>query len=231
MVYTYGMDTEVTFQSKKEVALDVWEYSFSSDAEVEFVPGQYAKFFFPFEVADPRGKQHRTFSLTSLPTEPYIRFITRLDAPLSTYKQHLAALRPGDTMRMREPMGDCVLPRLESIPLVFVAQGIALASYLAMFHACAGQKLRHPLTLLWARRSEDNRLENLIPSEITLGQVNFIYPKRLLATDILEYLADDSLIYLSGSQKFVETLGAELESHGVPRARLIYDYYSGYSDL
>jgi hypothetical protein len=29
----------------------------------------------------------------------------------------------------------------------------------------------------------------------------------------------------------VETLGAALETAGIPRERIIYDYYSGYTDL
>lgn len=223
---------ELVFRSRVELTRGAWEYSFSTSPAVEYVPGQYARFTFPFHIEDPHGKQHRTFTLTSHPSEREVHFITRLENPLSVYKQHLAELQPGDTMLIDEPHGDAVLPRLSTTPLVFVAQGIALASYLSMLTECAKSNLSHPITLLWARRSEDNTLENLIPGEIPqLSRVDVTYPARLTATDILHQHQSNGLIYLSGSQTFVETLGSALEGSGIPRERIIYDYYSGYSEL
>lgn len=223
---------EVSFLGMREVAPNVWEFRFQPEIVVEYVPGQYARFTFPFGVTDPHGKQHRTFTLTSHPSEPELRFITRLEEPYSVYKQHLHRLKPSDTMLIDEPHGDAILPRLATTPLVFVAQGIALASYISMLTECARSDLAHCITLLWARRSEGDRLENLIPGEIQgLERVNIHYPAKLTAAEIQAKITPQSLIYLSGSQSFVETIGAELEAAGTPRERLIYDYYEGYSNL
>ncbi|QQS18486.1 FAD-dependent oxidoreductase [Candidatus Saccharibacteria bacterium] len=222
----------VRFISKQVIAPDVCEFCFRPNTEVEYTPGQYARFTFPFHIDDPRGKQHRTFSLISHPSDPDIRFITRLNPPLSIYKTHLFALKSGDTMRIDEPHGDAVLPRLATTPIIFVAQGIALASYLSMLDECARSDLAHPISLLWVRRGEDDRLENLIPGEVPhLTRIDLHYPTRLRVDDVLPNTQSTSLIYLSGSQKFVESLGADLETAGIPRERLIYDYYSGYTDL
>ncbi len=222
----------ITFESRVQLANDVWEYVFAPHTPVEYVPGQYARFTFPFHIEDPRGKQHRTFTLASHPSEREVRFITRLENPLSIYKQHLAELQPGGTMLIDEPHGDAVLPRLLTTPLVFVAQGIALASYLSMLAECVRSNLTHSVTLLWARRSEDNSLEKLIPGEVPqLTQIDFHYPERLTVASILPHTQPNSLIYLSGSQSFVETLGTALEKHNIPRERIIYDYYEGYTDL
>jgi ferredoxin-NADP reductase len=224
--------TRLTFTAKAERAPGVWEFCFMPEKPVEYVPGQYARFTFPFHIPDPRGKQHRTFTLISHPSEPDIRMLTRLEAPLSAYKQPLSALQPGDSMHIDEPHGDAVLPRLASIPLVFVAQGIGIASYISMLRERESSDLSRPITLLWARRSEDDRLENLIPGEIPgITRVDVRYPARLTTEQILAHTGPQSLIYLSGSQTFVETLGAALETAGIPRERIIYDYYSGYTDL
>jgi|GEM_PF-718345 ferredoxin-NADP reductase len=225
------MDRELRFAGKREVAPGVWEFMFHASQPVEYTAGQYAKFLFPFHIDDPRGKQHRTFTLTSLSGENTVRFLTRVEEPLSAYKQALSNLTPGETLFMREPMGDAVLPRSQAIPLVFVAQGIAIASYVAMLGECVRANMKYDIALLWAKRSEDNRLESLIPSETGLKRVDFMYPKKLAVQDILKHVEDNSLIYLSGSQNFVETLGANLETQGISRARIIYDYYSGYDDL
>jgi ferredoxin-NADP reductase len=223
---------EVSFLGKREVAPNVWEFRFQPETAVEYVAGQYARFTFPFGVSDPHRKQHRTFTLTSHPSESELRFITRLEEPYSVYKQHLHRLEPGDTMLIDEPHGDAVLPRLATTPLVFVAQGIALASYISMLLERERSELSRSITLLWARRSEDDRLENLIPGEISdFVRVDIHYPTRLTAAEIQAIITPQSLTYLSGSQSFVESIGAELEAAGTPRERLIYDYYEGYDNL
>ena len=223
---------EVSFLGKCEVAPHVWEFRFQPETAVEYVPGQYARFTFPFHITDPRDKQHRTFTLTSHPSESELRFITRLEPPHSIYKQHLSQLTSGDTMLIDEPHGDAVLPRLVTTPLVLVAQGIALASYISMLTECARSDLAHCITLLWVRRSEDDRLQKLIPGEIPdFERVDIHYPTRLTAAEIQAKITPQSLTYLSGSQSFVESLGTELEATGALRERLIYDYYEGYVHL
>lgn len=220
------------FVQKNQLIGDVWEFSFTPERPAEYVPGQYARFTFPFHLDDTHGEQHRTFSFISHPSEPNIRFITRLDAPLSAFKQPLSNLQPGDAMIIDEPHGDAILPRIETVPLIFVAQGIALASYIAMLQEIAGQKLKHPTTFLWAHRPADSPLARLIPADATIAtMLEFTYPKKLTSAHIARYDTPGSLIYLSGGQNFVESLGAEMEANGTPRERIIYDYYEGYSEL
>ena len=221
----------IVFTSRTERARGVWELSLTPEKPVEYTPGQYARLTFPFHIGKLDEVQHRTFTFISHPSQPYLRFITRIEAPLSPYKQQLLSLRPGATMHIDEPRGDAVLPRLTT-PLVFIAQGIALASYISMLTESVISGRSYPITLLWVRRSEDNPLEKLIPGEIpNLSRVDMQYPNRLSVSDILPHIQPNSLIYLSGSQTFVENLGLALEARGILRERLIYDYYEGYVDL
>jgi len=44
-------------------------------------------------------------------------------------------------------------------------------------------------------------------------------------------IREQTLVYLSGSQNFVETIGAQLEGQDVLRERMIFDYYEGYKTL
>jgi len=229
--------TTLRFQSKTELTPDVWQFVFQPDQPIGFVPGQYAHFRLPRERA-------RAFTITSLPSESIVQFVTRVEMPASTYKQCLMKLAKGDIVEIDEPMGDCILPRDPAIPIVLVAQGIAIASYLTILKSltptpfASGSVLdakgaeRRGLTFIWVRRSEDDRLETLIPGEIPgLVRIDLHYPERLQASTILAHLKENTLIYLSGSQAFVEALGAGLETKGLQRARIIYDYYDGYNDL
>lgn len=219
------------FVGRKLLAHDVWEYSFMPEQPVEYVPGQYARFTFPYRIADPRGKQHRTFSFISHPSESTIRILTRLDLPLSVFKQPLSLLKPGATMYIDEPHGDAILPRIETTPVIFIAQGIALASYLSMLREVALHKLTYPLSLLWVRDDQDAALASLVPALTFQHRIELAHPDRLTVDQIQPYDSPDSLLYLSGSQTFVEVLGDALEATGIPRERIIYDYYSGYADL
>ena len=223
---------QVRFVGRRELAPDVMEFVFEPERAVEYVPGQYARFSFPFHIDDPRGKQHRTFSFTSHPSDKTISTIIRFDQPLSIYKEHLLRLEAGDTMHIDEPHGDAILPRVDTTPLVFVAQGIAIASYVSMLREVAASSLAHPISLFWTKRASDAGLETLITPEAKLRmRSDIIYPDRLTIDQLTHAITDKSLVYLSGSQTFVETIGEALEASGTPRERIIYDYDEGYPDL
>jgi ferredoxin-NADP reductase len=219
---------EIVFLSKAELASGVWRLDFEPSRPIDYVPGQYSH----LALSSMPHERARAFSWVSHPSQTTLSFITRFDSPASDYKQALFALEPGDSCYIDEPMGDAVLPRLATTPLVFVAQGIALASYISILTECARSNLAHSVTLFWARRDEDNSLEKLIPGKVpNLTRQDILYPERLSANDILTHMLPTSLLYLSGSQVFVETLGAELEVAGLLRERIIYDYYEGYASL
>jgi ferredoxin-NADP reductase len=222
------MDNEVVFRSRTELAPLVWEFVFDVKKLAEYVPGQYARFRF----SDSVGLGHRTFTLTSHPTDRNISFIVRVDNPMSDYKAHLLSLQQGDKMQLDEPRGDAILPRLGSIPLVFVAQGIGIASYISILKEAALHDVENPMTLLWAHRSNENSiLTDRSGLHKLINRIDFIKPTILTVEDILKVHAAEGLIYLSGGQRFVEDLGVDLENNGVPRERIVYDYYEGYTDL
>jgi len=202
------------------------------ETPVDYAPGQYSRFTFPFHIDDPHGVQHRTFSFISHPSESDLRVITRIEQPLSPFKEPLSKLAPGEYMEIDEPHGDAILPRIDTTPLVFVAQGIALASFTSMLTEIAKRRLAHPVTLLWAHKPTDTSLDSLVPKGVGLKtKQTYTYPERLTASQVGPHITNETLVYLSGSQQFVETLGAALEQRGTPRERIIYDYYDGYADL
>ncbi len=207
-------------------------YRFSPKSRVTFEPGQYAHFSFPFVVGEKSAKQHRTFTICSLPTDDTIEFITRLDTPMSAYKQQLFSLQPGDHMYMDEPRGDLVLPLQSDRPLVFVAQGIGIASFLPLLRECARSDLSHPISLLWAIRGETDRGVLAIPGETCVSErQDFIAPSRLSVDAIMQRVGPESLVYISGSETFTMTLVHDLRQRGVTDDRLIFDYFTGYSEL
>jgi ferredoxin-NADP reductase len=223
---------QVFFKGRRELQPTIWEYSFKSQKPVDFVPGQYVSLQLPGVTGDPRGRS-RTFTITSQPGDPLITFVLKHfdpQSPYKTYLQSLDAKQPADAA-ITNAMGDVVLPKLASLPLVFVAGGIGIASFISILNSLAKSGEKRSISLLYGMRSPDQliyreRLESFPFS----ARRTFISPGRITAKDILELTRPDSLIYLSGSEEFVENLRENLYFHGISRERVVFDFFDGYRD-
>lgn len=222
---------EVTLEQREELVSGIWQYSFRPERDVDFVPGQYVILTLP-GVSDDRRGGSRTFSLTSLPGEPSIRFITKHFGLQTVYKDTLERLVPGDRARIGDAMGDLVLPKSPDTPLVFVAGGIGIASYVAMLRDLLARKEERPVFLFYQLRAQRERLfRNLTDAYPLQLQQIVLAPNRLTAQEITDTTPPEAFLYLSGSQDFVETLRTGLETLGAPRSHIVFDYYDGYAEL
>jgi len=218
--------TKLWFVRREYWGADVWEYFFQPEAQVKYLAGQYASFSIP-GIKDARGIA-RTFTMTSLATDTLLSFAVKItDAP-SPYKVQLNRLQPRDSILMGEPMGDLIMPRTATTPLLFVAGGLGVASYVALLR----MNRTNPFSLLWAvRNSADQYNLPVLRSLETTNRYMFAAPNRLNVDDILQRAAGDTLIYLSGSERFVSSLRSDLHACGITDARILFDYFSGYNEL
>lgn len=221
----------IRFVRREELAPTIWQYYFETERSVDFVAGQYAEFQLLSDFDDPRGRG-RTFTLTSLPDNECLSFIVKLIAPLSPYKRALVALTPGDEVRIGDAMGDLILPKLVSQPLVFVAGGIGIASFVSMLTLLTRQREQRDIYLFYALRSRREQIYSDLVNGYPLALKQLVYtPNRLSAQEIVDSTPPSALIYLSGSQRFVEDLRAGLSKLGVPHEQIVFDYFDGYAEL
>lgn len=96
---------------------------------------------------------NETMTIVTIPSDNYIGFTTRFDRRRSPFKDALLRLSPGDPLTLTDTMGDLVLPLDSSIPLVFVAGGVAIASYISMLRWLTQTNDSRRITLLYAVRS------------------------------------------------------------------------------
>lgn len=222
---------QVFFERHEELVPGIWEYVFRPERPVDFVPGQYVDLFLEGVADDPRGGS-RTFSITSLSSDAELHFITKHFGLQSPYKHRLQALQPGDEAKVNDAMGDLVLPKNTGQPLVYVAGGIGVASYAAMLKDLLARKEERPIFLFYQLRTRREQLFRELTDAYPLQLKQIILaPNQVSAQEIKATTPPDSLIYLSGSQPFVETLLADLEALGTPRSSIVFDYYDGYSEL
>lgn len=217
------------------------------DRPYYFTPGQYAEFGVRTHASAPN--EARTMTITTLPSDKLVGFTTRFDKVQGPYKQAILDMKPGDPLTITDAMGDLVLPLSSSIPLVFVAGGVAIASYVSMIRWLTEQQDRRDITLLYSVRSaEDIIYTDTFDTYAQIGDLTrvlytpdvkapSVWPgsvenKRLTAADIMKFVRPESQIYLSGSEQMVEQLRTALQKHhGIPQYRLAFDYFDGYTEL
>ncbi len=221
-----------------------WENSARTIATFFFEPeftyryqaGQYAILQLPHDTVDNRGTQ-RTMTLSSSPDDELLAFTMKIyHTNSSSFKQALLDIKPGHEITIFESLGDLVLPLSPTIPLVFIAGGIGIASFTGMTTWLAEHNDKRDIQLHYVvARSEDVVLQQPFDNYEKTGRLTrYIYgpnDPRLTGQTILNTAQPHSLFYLSGTEKLVMALTSELLAGGVPRGRIVFDYFDGYSEL
>lgn len=228
----------VRFDHVEDVAKHIKTFWFRPKHPVQYVAGQYIQLHLPHPATDERGDK-RWFTLSSSPTEPLLSITTKFADQPSSFKQTLAKLQPGTEIYMAEPMGDFVLPKDKSRPLVFVAGGMGITPLRSMVKWLTDTGEKRKIQLIYAAtRLEDIVFTELFKSygltpEIVLSQppADWLgHSERLNAAKILKLSRQlsDKLIYVSGPEPMVEVLLKDLEDQGIPKHQLIGDFFPGY---
>jgi ferredoxin-NADP reductase len=221
----------IIFERREELAPTIWEYYFRSERPVDFAPGQYVNVRLPGVHNDPRGSG-RVFTLTSLPSDELLSFVVKIPQPHTPYKEALIHIAPGTECRIDDAMGDLILPKDPTQPLVYIAGGIGVASYVSMFKQLRMNREERPIYFFYALRSRTEQIFRELTESYPLQLKQLIIaPNRLSAREVKDSTPPDALVYLSGSQRFVEGIRSDLEALGTPRSSIVFDYYDGYVEL
>lgn len=229
----------VIFTRREQVAEHIYTFWFRPEKAVRYLAGQFTELHLPHADADGRGER-RWFTLSSSPTETELAITTRI-APNehSSFKRELAALRPGTALGIADPMGDFVLPKDASIPLVFAAAGLGITPVHSMVQYLQHTGEQRQIHLIYAvSRLEEAAWLPLFqdyPLQLTLlvkhppasyrGDTGSLDSARLLK---LAGRSPASYLYLSGPEPMVETFYKDLTASGIAGERLVTDYFPGY---
>ncbi len=215
------------------MAKNIYSFSFKPPKKPHYVAGQFVEMQLPHENKDKRGDK-RWFTLSSSPTEDELIITTKiLPESGSSYKTALANLNPGQEVNMSSPMGDFVLPKDKSVPLLFIAGGIGCTPFHSICQFVADRGEQRDIALVYVASS---------PEEIAfkgtfdkLGNKFIeITGERTDAASILQKvgsLNDKTLVYISGPEPFVELLQAGFKELGVNKKRIHTDFFPGYTNL
>ena len=125
---------------------DVFSTYLSRD-NFDYKPGQYV--ILELDAEDLEGNT-RPLSIASSPTEGFILLSTKIrDTP---FKQKLIALKPGDKVKVKGPMGMFTLKE-DAKEIVFLGGGIGITPFRDMIKYAADRKLAIKLTLLYSNKT------------------------------------------------------------------------------
>ena len=119
--------------SKKLVATDTWEFTFSKPKGFSFEAGQYVEWMLPHKKTDSRGPR-RYFTIASGPTESVVRMAHKVvpadsDMRGSSYKQALLELDEGEQIIVSQLAGDFLLPKDTAVKIGMIAGGIGVTPF------------------------------------------------------------------------------------------------------
>jgi ferredoxin-NADP reductase/Na+-translocating ferredoxin:NAD+ oxidoreductase RnfD subunit len=230
-------------KDKIQISPQVFDYVFTPNKKLNFIPGQYLEWTLGHKKVDARGNR-RTFTIASSPTEPEIHLGVKFYEPSSSFKKALQSMRPGDTIAAGQLAGDFTLPKDPNQKLAFIAGGIGITPFRSMLAYLADTKSPRDIALFYAVTGADqvaysDILENkaahgakiiyvLSTPEIPKdwkGETGFITPEM-----ITKYVPDykDRTFYISGPNAMVDAYKSLLSKLGIPSTQIKSDYFPGY---
>lgn len=214
---------------------------FRPEKKPDYVAGQFTELHLAQTQPDDRG-DNRWFTLCSSPTEDLLAITTKFARHSSTFKEQLRKLEPGDEVHLAEAMGDFVLPKDSSLPLVFVAGGIGITPFRSIITWLRDTKQKRNITLLYSVAQEE---DFIFTKDLDCKGLNVIrvaatheptwtgLSGHLTADRILELAPAraETLYYLSGPEQMVEVFTRDLKKKGVADKKVVTDFFHGYSHL
>lgn len=207
---------------------------------MDYIAGQYTELYLHHPNPDDRGEK-RWFTLSSTPGHELVSITTKYagDDQSSTFKKTLFSLEPGTEVQLAEAMGDFVLPKDTSIPLVFVAGGIGLTPFHSMFAWLADHSEHRDITFIYAVRNENEIIfqdtferagvhATIVvsePSDAWGGERGRLSAEMILG---LATPSPEALIYMSGPEPMIESLEKDMLAAGVDKRQLVSDFFPGY---
>ncbi|WDY59183.1 pyridoxamine 5'-phosphate oxidase family protein [Pseudomonas sp. PSKL.D1] len=215
---------------------DIRSFYLEAHVPVSFVPGQHIPVRIP---QDGKTALVRTYSLSSAPSDGFLRISVKAQGPASHYLH--GQIGVGDLIDVRMPTGSFTLKGESLRPIVLVGAGVGITPLIAMLreHLASGQQrrihlfhgarsladlpFRQELAALQQKAGTQLRVHRSLsqPEPDAVQGRDFEYIGRLDIAQIKAALAlDDYDFYVCGPASFTQDLYEGLRSVNVPDARI-----------
>lgn len=216
-----------SFTQKKHETGDIYSFFFTVE-DINWQPGQYINLTLP---GVPPAESDRLFTISSIPSEGTVRITTFIRD--SVFKQGLMRLNEGDGVEFDQLGGDFVWQD-EPLKKLYIAGGLGITPFRSIMVERSFTRLPQRTVLMWAGTDEqcpfDDELTDIAAHSQDISIHRYI-DQRITIDLVIKEVPDisDRLIYIAGSQRFVESIGEGLQKSGVPKERIKYDWFDGYT--
>ncbi len=222
---------KLTLKEKNLLAPDVYEFVFTPDQKMQYMPGQYLEWTLGHNPSDTRGNR-RYFTISSSPTETEIKLGIKFYSNGSTFKKALGALPLGGTVFASQLAGTFTLPKDQNKKLVFIAGGIGVTPFRSMVKFLIDTKQKRDITLLYSNRTpQDIAYKDLFDFAKTNIGLNVIYTSLINTDQIMHDVPDymDREFYISGPHGMVSAFETTLATLGVKKSNIKIDFFPGFA--
>lgn len=221
----------VTLLAKAVLAKDIFELRFTKPVGFDFVAGQFVQ----FRVPDGEKFVLRSYSISSISTDPYLEFCIKVlpDGKASAWFAHMAV---GSTAELGVPRGMFVVDQATEAPSYYIATGTGMAPVMSMVTtAAAADRLATAEVLFGVRSEEDlfwvDRLRSLetdgnpLRVHITLSRPSESWDG--LRGRVTDHVKIDSTghYYICGNIEMVKDIRAKLLAGGVPTKHIHFEIF------
>jgi ferredoxin-NADP reductase len=231
----------VRFLEHVERTQSVASFRFKLDLAMDFIPGQFAQIIFDEE--NRANKQlNKYLSFSSSPDKPYLELTKRLSS--SDFCKKLLALKEGDELLFKGPMGHCVFdPSCERIG--FLIGGIGITPVISILEHIVAHDLKVDAHLLYSNLSDEDiafkpelddwsklatniRIEHTVVNRTKQGSPCFV--GMITKEFVLQQMADykDRVFYLFGPPAMVEAMKAICAQINCDPAKVKTENFVGY---
>lgn len=215
---------------------NIKSFWFEPEHTFNYLAGQYI---------DVQLEGHQTinwYTLSSSPTEKLMCFTTRFSTPMSSYKKALIKLKVGDKIHFSDAIGDYVLPKDPTRPLLFVAGGIGITPVRSVIKNLTDLSDKRRIKLIYVARNKNELIYDELfksypmsyipilsrPDDDWQGESGSLSFTRLMK--LIGDLDENTVAFISGPQTMVENITNELGKIISP-SQIIMDYFPGYATI
>jgi ferredoxin-NADP reductase len=217
---------------KSHITDNVWTFEFEAHPKISWTPGQFIRVELPHQDPDAEGTK-RWFTVSAAPFEEHPAITTRITS--TSFKQALVNLpEEGELTLLAEPEGDFIWEESD-LRRVFVAAGIGVTPFRSIILQRAHDHDTLPVTLVYANRTDDvpfrDKFDAVAAANPTF-KVHYVSGGLLTPNRITKLVPDieKELVYISGAEPMVETLGDGLRDLGLADDRIKQDFFPNYDE-
>ncbi len=219
------------FVKKQPEGEDITTFYFEPEQPIDFIAGQFIELRLPITSPDPRDTK-RWFSISASPTEPFIAITTRIPTTSpSVFKRALQMLKVSDSIDISQAMGDFVLPKDHTIPLLFIAAGIGITPFRSITKWLIDSSDQRQVTILQAINKPGDAIFRDVFEAYDCKYTTLI-SDRLTAKIIRSHIhSNKTKLYIAGPEPMVEELSKAMIDSGYPASLVAGDYFPGYDAI